>query len=310
MLHVAQTLAPIVALVLLGVMLVRHGFFDAGQTRAMNRLVYFVALPSLLVRNVARADLGDFAALEITLALLVGVAGVLLIGWIAAWRMRLQPMTRATLLQAGFRSNLVFVGLPILLYAKADADIPNLETLAVIALAPMIPLYNLIAVPLFSVAHPETDPRLVRRTLLRILTNPLVIAVVVGLVFCLAPVNLPRVADRTLGLLGGMALPLALIGIGGTLAATPLRGVRAAVVVACALKLLLCPALTWGAAHLLGLPEPMTAIAVILSACPAAVSSYVLAHEMQGDEALAAGAVVLGTVASLPVFCLLLLRFA
>jgi predicted permease len=96
-----------------------------------------------------------------------------------------------------------------------------------------------------------------------------------------------------------MALPLALISIGSSLTFDKIRGNIVAAAVASVVNIFALPALGWIAAALLGMNGTETMIALILLACPAASSSYVMVQQLGGDEALAGSTIVISTLLSI-----------
>ncbi len=92
--------------------------------------------------------------------------------------------------------------------------------------------------------------------------------------------------------------PLALICIGGALAVTPLRGNQRNATLAALLKTAGQPLLGWLVARWLGLAPAETQIGLIILATPTAAATYTMVTQLGGDEALAAGSVVLSTLFS------------
>jgi predicted permease len=95
-----------------------------------------------------------------------------------------------------------------------------------------------------------------------------------------------------------MAVPLALLSIGSALVATPLQGnVRRAVLAAC-FKSIVSPLIGLGLARLAQLDPGTTRVVVVLLACPTAGISYTMVRELGGDQAIAAGTIVISTLLS------------
>ena len=95
-----------------------------------------------------------------------------------------------------------------------------------------------------------------------------------------------------------MALPLGLLGVGGSLVTVKL-GARWRTPLASALvKTALSPVLGWLVGRALGLGAAELKMVLILMACPTAIISYTMALELKGDEALAAGAIALSVLTS------------
>lgn len=105
--------------------------------------------------------------------------------------------------------------------------------------------------------------------------------------------------DTGLGLLGELALPLALLGVGASLqldaAALDPRGTGTVV----ALKVAVMPALAFGVFSVLAASQVAVATAVVMFGMPSAVSTYVYATELGGDARFASVSVFATTVASL-----------
>ena len=95
-----------------------------------------------------------------------------------------------------------------------------------------------------------------------------------------------------------MALPLALLALGGSLAGVDLRGELFYASLAGSIKIVAGPVLGYLAAAALGTPPQETFIAMIYLATPAAVTTYVMADQLGNDAHLAGRAVVLSTIAA------------
>jgi predicted permease len=201
-------------------------------------------------------------------------------------------------MQGVFRGNLAFIGLPVVLYAFAGSG--SAEDSALLAFGPMVVLYNFLAVIVLLFAGGVAKRGIMRTVGYGLLTNPILIACFAGLLFSLADAALPSLVQRTLAAIGQMALPLALICIGGTLHTTRLRGSLKHAFIGSLMKGLLVPAvgllLAWG----VGLSAEHTRIALLLLACPTASVSYVLVRQLQGDEALASSMIVISNVLAVP----------
>jgi hypothetical protein len=214
--------------------------------------------------------------------------------------LRVPAAATGTFVQAGFRGNLAYIGLPII-FALPDAPGPGGEsarTLAILALAPLLVVYNAAAVIALLSSQHEASWAMAPRVAREVVKNPLILASVAGGLFAWLGGTLPVVLARTLTPLGELALPCALLCIGGSLLTTPLRGNRRVITAAALLKTALCPLLGYAAACWLGLDGEARRLTLVFLACPTAAASYTMALELGGDEALASGSIVLSTLFS------------
>jgi predicted permease len=303
---VLELLGPIFLLVALGAGLQRGGFFRAGAVQGLNRLCYWVALPALIVGSLTRGGPGAGAGWagwggRELLVMAGATLAVAALGWLVASALTLPPAERGTFTQAFFRGNLAFVGLPILLKAPG-VDAAGLMLL----LAPMMVLYNLLAVAVLVASRHGLRWAAVRPLAGEWLRNPIIWASALGGLAYARGWVLGGAPGETIALLGKMAVPLALVTIGAVLAALPTGAWRAATWLAVAGKVGLSPLLGWALAAALGIEGADRLVLLVGLACPTAVASYTLAGAMGGDEALAAQAVVASTAASAGVLALIL----
>ncbi|MBI5381130.1 MAG: AEC family transporter [Opitutae bacterium] len=299
--HVLTIVLPVFAVILLGILLARFRFLSAPLIAELNRLTYFVGLPAYLFSSLAGVAFGGgraalvfgvmAAATLVTLALGYGVARVRGLG----------PESIGTFLHAAIRGNLAFVGLPVVSLALVAHGGPNTETLhqvALIAMAPLVVITNTLGVLLLLVGRGTTRAAVLRSIGWQLATNPLLLATGVAVACAGVGLRLPGWLAQSVGIVGQMALPLALLCIGGTLMVTPLRGKRTAAVLASALKIAVLPLVAWPICRWAGLSPDETRIALLFLACPTAAASFTLAGKLGGDEALAASSVVLSTALS------------
>ena len=204
-------------------------------------------------------------------------------------------------MQAAFRGNLAYIGIPVLAYSLSESPTESSNralATAVIVMVFTMALYNILAVIVLQSSMHSARGIDWRRTVLSILSNPLLLAGLLGLVVPLLRITLPSFLQRALEALGAAAVPIALMCIGGSLATTSLRGRRSWIVTAALLKVAALPYLVFLFTRLAGLEPPDQRTALVLASCPTAAAAFVMARQMGGDEALASGSIALSTLLS------------
>jgi predicted permease len=241
------------------------------------------------------AEHGDAVAVLLSCMILCIAAA-----YLVAWVFRAPAGSAGTLVQSAFRGNMAFVGLPVLIYSSLNGPGDSIVAIAVILLSVMVPTYNVAAVSVLLVSQHRLSWLAMRRVLIQILTNPLILAVAAGALYATTGLPIPLILDYTFETLGQTAFPLALLGVGGVLELEKMRGSNFPLVcMAGLIKVVLGPTAGYSLAMLLGLsPEEIRIVCVFLAA-PTAVASFVLADQLGGDRSLAAGTVALSTLLSL-----------
>lgn len=296
-----HALAPVFVLVALGWGLRAGGLLGESTAEALNKLLYRVLLPAQLIATIAAADLrhaydhrAAFAALA---AFIIGLALTLgaTVGMPSAWR--------GSLATAATRANAAYIGLPVVqLVARTlpDARGAALEATYGVLLAMMVPAFNVGSVLGFLLPQHGVSWGGVRRSLVELPRNPLILASAVGIVLglCCPGALAPTVPGRSIAVLALAATPCALLATGAAIDLHLVRARPLPLLAACVAKLVALPALTWGIGRALDTrPEPLAA-AVVLMACPAAMAGLPMARELGGDERLTAAVIVATTVAA------------
>jgi predicted permease len=297
-----ETFAPIFLVIGLGWLLARQGLIGAGALKQLNWLTYWVAMPAFLFHSIAGANHQLQAAsglLFVTvLATLLAMLAAALLGPMAG----IAKASRGTFVQGVFRGNLGFIGLPIIIYAFSATGPSGggAEASALLVFGPMVVLYNLFGVLVLLPADSGGLRRGLGIASREWLRNPILISCVAGLCVSLGGWSTPPMVERSFTIIGQMALPLALLCIGGTLHSCQLRGRIRLATTASLMKVALLPSLGLLIAGWVGLSDELTRVALILLACPTASATYVLACQLDGDEALASGIVVISNLLAIP----------
>ncbi len=298
---VAGVIAPIFLVLLTGAALRASGFLTEAFAGALNRFVFWVPLPCMIVHSISNSHVGD-GWIGLTMVLVVATLLTAVIAWAGALPLGISRASRGTFAQSVFRCNDAYVGIPVIAMAfKGSALESTVLSYASLGLAPCLILYNLMAVIVLTPpsASPQPLGKRLARVVLGVARNPLIIACVVGTILLLLPFRLPRFVDNTLGLMGSMASAGALFALGATLTPSRLRtSLRGAHAVAL-LKLVACPLVGVAVCALFGLAPELRIVVLVFLACPSAVASFVMAEAMHGDAMLAGSAVALTTIYSI-----------
>jgi len=301
LLEILSILAPVLLVIGLGWALSRLGFLSRQALFDLNRLSYWIGLPCLLVVRIgaARPALADVAGLLVVAA--GGTALAMLLAAALAWLLRMPARSLVTFVQGAYRGNLTFIGLPVVLYAFAGTGAAaSAEAAALIAFAPMVVLYNVAAVALLLAPRSAGVAGTLRAVGHGLVTNPILISALIGLAISLGAWGLPQVLERGLSAVGQMALPLALLCIGGSLHTARIEGRVLWGALAAAFKVAVVPLVGLGLGLWIGLSAEHLRIALILLACPTASASYVLVLQLRGDAALASTTIVMSYLFALP----------
>jgi predicted permease len=299
--QVLNTLAPVFLLIAVGAGLQRSRFVSADFLKEANRVTYWLGLPALLFSQlVASFHQADGAG--VMLGTMFGATCLLVgAGYLVVWLLRVPGTSAGTFVQGAFRGNLAFVGLPII-YSLPDTPMAggmSVRTAAVVTVAPMMVFYNIAGVVVLLLSQHKLSWKMVWPFVRQLATTPPLVATFAGMGFAIAGWKLPWAVDKTFEALGEMALPLGLLGVGGSLVTARFGTSWPRPLAAALVKTMLSPLLGWAVGHALGLGAFELKLVMILMACPTAVVSYTVALELKGDEALASGAIVLSVLTSL-----------
>lgn len=283
----ALLLFPDFALILLGALLRRHFSLGDHFWGGVERLVYFILFPALLIHAVSRTqfDFGVTGPLVGTALAAMLSAMVLLLPLRPVFR--LSPVRAASIFQCGYRFN-SYIGLAA---AGLLFGTPGIATMGLIVGA-AVPLANLTAVSMLA-RHGESG------ILREVLRNPLIWATAFGFALNLAGVTIPKPIDMMLSRLSDASIALGLLAVGAALKLSGGIGMAGAAVWVLLTKLVALPLIALGIGLAIDLPAPDLAVLLIFAALPTASSAYILTMRMGGDGASVAWLISASTLLSM-----------
>lgn len=316
LLTAVNAVLPIVLTIMLGYVLKQKKFLTAEFVSIGNKLVFNVCLPCMLFVNVYEIngladicwDVVIYTCLAIFVIFLIGIAFAVLV--------TPEPKRRGVITQAGFRSNMAIIGLAL------ASSLGGADAVAVAAIvsAFTVPIFNILAVVALTMfLDGDGGKNRFRGVVQKIVTNPLIIGIGIGMV-CLvirewqvSVFNQPVfLLSRDLGFvykvlknLSAITSPFALLVLGGQFVFSAVKDLRKEILVGTLCRIVISPLIGIGAAALLstvGLiqcgPNEYPALIAVFGS-PAAVSSAIMAKQMDNDEQLATQLVVWTSIGSI-----------
>ena len=290
----------VAVIITIGWLVGRAGVLGKSGGYALNMVVYWVAMPCMLLHTLATSDTG--AALGAAFAVAAGSALTVA----AIYMLIARPLVgqrgpeRVVGAMSASYNNVANLGIPIATAVLHDA------TAIVPALIFQIAFYAPICLTVLDILTSRHGRLDLRRTLMTPLKNPIFVGAALGLAAGTLPDGLPTVLASPIGLLGQAAVPMALLafGIGLHGAAVLRKGTspRRAVVVSSVLKNLGQPLVAWFIASvLLGMEGHALLAAVVIAALPTAQNVYTFSSRFGRGTVQARDSAVVTTLACVPV---------
>lgn len=286
---------PIFLVILLGYILRRCNFFSDEFVKVANKYVFNVALPVMLFKDIAAADVKQDMNIKFFLYCLIVTIIMFMAVWgIAALCLKDKSMVGAYA-QAASRGSAAVLGVA---FVENICGSIGMTPLMIVA---AVPFFNVLSVIIlvFSAPKDETkDYGKIKSALINICKNPIIIGIVVGLIASLIGLKLPTIPQRTLTYISNTATPVALLAVGAGFdtkqALTRLKPAIGATII----KLFGLPAVFLPVAYMLGFEASEMVAILIMLASPTTVSCYIMAKNMKNDDVLTSNVIVLTTLLS------------
>ncbi len=292
---------PIVLLILLGWFLRQKNFFSDDFLNSANKFVFNVSLPVLLFYNVY--NIGSLGEIEwgTVLFSLVVILILFALGMFLSGVFTKDNRQKGVIWQSFYRSNFAIIGLPL---AEALGGSEGVAIASVLS-AFSIPVFNACAV--FSLSfYTSSDGKSkinIKEVFVKILKNPLIRGVFCGFVLLgirsLLPQNSLNIkndlpfAYSAVEMVARTASPLALIVLGGKFRFSAIKQMKLQVSAGTFARIIFAPVLGVTAAFvcsktgIIDFHAGHYAAFVALFGSPVAVSSAIMASQMDNDEQLA-----------------------
>jgi len=289
---ILSALSPIFAIIALGFLISRTPISSPAVWSELERLTYYIFFPALLVLRLSSSnfDWGDIAAIAKVIGLALFVITVLII----LLRKMIAPdlASISSVYQGSVRFN-TYIGLACIDVLYGDSGL----TMAALCIAVYVPLVNILCVISLSISGEGGTKRL-SRIINSVVSNPLVLACIAGIVMSYTGFDIPELAESIVEILSQPALPLGLLAVGAGIRFVALGEQSWQLLVALINKLALFPGLILGACLLFDTPNSIAVIMLLLTALPAPPSSYILARQLGGNESLMANIITVQTMAA------------
>lgn len=288
----------IACIIATGYVIGRRGLLGGNAPEILSRLAFHVATPALLFETMARADLRVLVSEQLLITALSTLAVAAIYCAVAA--VRRWPAGESTVgaLCASY-VNAGNLGIPIAAYVLGDASLVAPVLLFQLLLVSPVAL---TALDLFSAPDARSGPLRLATTPFR---NPVVIGSLGGVAVAASGVKLPSPVLEPFHLVGAMSVPAVLLAFGMSLRGSAVLSrehERLPVLLAVGCKLIAQPLVAWALAYgVFRLPSAATFAVVVTSALPSAQNLFTYASRYGTGTRLAREAILVSTLAAVPV---------
>ncbi len=292
---ILNSILPVCALIGLGKFLKHLDLTNDEFLRTADRLIYFIFFPAMLFWKIGAPSMAPAADGALSLAAATAVISVSLVSLLFVKATRMADKKVGSFCHCCYRFN-SYVGMALILTALGDQAVRAFGVMIGI----LIPFINLMAV---STLIWFSDRSYGRREKLRILlkttaSNPLILACVAGILYGRLRIPFPTVLDNTFRLLSLVALPMALISIGGSLKVRQLKGSLQPALAAALMKLALLPLVGYAFLTLFQVKGIPFQVGMIFFALPTSTATYILSSQLHSDLDTASAGIVVSTLLS------------
>lgn len=284
---------PLFLLMVLGYFLHRTPLLDDRFADKMNNFVFKIALPVQLFKNLADSDFHAVWSTKIVIfSFLVSLASILIVFGVSFCLK--DRSLQAEFTQASYRSSQALLGAALMTNIYGSTG-----SLALILIG-AVPLYNVAAVTLLTVMVPGS--RLTRKTILKalkgIITNPIILGILAGLIWSLLGIPQPTIFSRTVSNLAATATPLGLIALGACIDLKKATACLLPTLLSAAFKLIIFTALFLPLAVWIGCRDELLVVMLVMLASPTTVSCFTMARSTGHAGVLSSSVVMLTTLLS------------
>ncbi len=282
---------PISLIILLGILLKRIGWITDEFANTGSKLVFNVTLPCLLFVNIATTQLSGVLPVKLLVVASLVSSGAFLLLHFLAFRIPTQG-ARGAFVQGACRGNLAIVGLALSLSAFGE------EALAITSMYLAIIVLPVNIFSILTLYYHQAKSPSVAAIGMNVLTNPLAIAIVLGILVNSIPIFIPNLLMETADYLANMTLPLALLCVGGAIRWQEFRASRL-LYLAMAFKLVLLPLGATVVGYVFGLRDVELGVLFVMMAAPTAAAAYPMVRSIGGDHHLSAAIIAGSTLLSM-----------
>ncbi len=293
-------IAGLLGYVAVGVAMRVSGLLKAEDSKPLNTVLMYVALPALVFASVHRAELDPALGMLPAIAWAVALIG-LLIGWLLARLLKLEGPTKGAFIMACVFGNTGYMGYPVAQALMGDPGLVRAifsdvfgNTAAVISVGSLVAGY-------YGAHDVKVNP------LKEIVTFPPFIALAAALALHWLP--LPNALTSWLDALGKVVVPVIMISVGLSLKPRALGGHLSKAAIVAAVKLVVLPLLALGLGTLL-LDDPQSLrVAAIEAGVPTMMLLVIMGQRFKLDTDFIASAILLtmvGAVVTIPLLQLLI----
>lgn len=301
MISVLGIVVPVFSIILAGWLARRFNVMSMEADREFNRFVVYLALPAVLFDVIAESSWRELWQPNFVAVFGLSCVAVFAVTMLIHARRGGSSVDGPLLGLATGYSNTAYLGLPLLVAAFG----PSTKTMTLIAtliLACVLFAGSIILVELRL--HAGKHPlRIALRVIKSLATNPLIIAPIAGAFFPVTGIPVPHSLQLFLKMLGAAASPVALVGLGVSLAekrpkaADDSIGFNATLV---SLKLIGQPAAAWVlGTYVFPLPTPALHATILLAMLPTGTGPFMLAGFYGRETGITARVILVSTIFSI-----------
>jgi len=292
---VFNSLFPVFALILSGSLLRRFGLTNDVFLKTSDRLIYYIFFPVLLFWKIgtAPADLLSNPALYKSAILTVLIVYILSTAFILVFKV--PDFKVGSFTQSCYRFN-SYIGVAIVFSALGEEGIRHFGIL----MGVIIPIINVLCVStmIWFSGEKTGSRRRVGQVAKGIITNPLILACVSGIIYAKLAGGFPPYIAGLFQLCSFAALPLAMISIGAALSFRSIKDHFKLSLIASCFKLVVLPVVGYILLIKFGVAGVALKVGLIYFALPTSTSLYILSSQLNSDTELASAAIALSTILS------------
>lgn len=308
LLNLIDQLGPIFLLVVAGFILAKIGLIGTTAIEGLTKMTFWTLIPATLFLTISSNRVSELLNLSIWIAYYGAVVITAISVFVLLKTGRKNSTPEAIVLAFGaIFSNIGMLGIPIVDILFGHEGLLVLATILCIHAVSL--LTSTILLLEWSRNRTGNPAAILGKTLRAQICNPIIIAIIWGIVVAASGVVLPTVAVTFFGMLKAAMPPIALMLIGAGIYGQKLRGNLGTSITGAIAKVCLMPGLVFMIGTALHLPLRTLAPAIMIAALPPGVNSVLMASSYDTARERTATTMLVATLLSvviLPVLAFML----